>query len=164
MSSDHQTREAAAARLAALVASAQDAIIGKTLEGVITSWNRAAERMFGYTADEIVGQSILRIVPDDRRDEETEILTRARRGEASEGLESARLARDGRRIPVSLTISPVTDARGRVVGCSTIARDITERLRAEADLRRTVQTVETLYHLADRVGRASGVTDVSEAA
>jgi PAS domain S-box-containing protein len=161
---ERREAEAAAARLAALVATAQDAIIGKTLDGVITSWNRAAERMFGYTAAEIVGQSIMRIVPDDRRDEELEIIAGVRRGEASERLESVRVARDGRRVPVALTISPVADAAGRVVGCSTIARDISERLRAEAELRRTVQTLEMLYHLADRVGRATGVTDVCEAA
>ena len=115
------------AYLAAIVASSNDAIIGKSLGGTITSWNTAAERTFGYTAGEAVGQPIAFIVPPDRLEEERSILERLGRGEGIEQLESVRLRKDGRRIHVSLTISPVKDPEGRIVGASTIARDVTER-------------------------------------
>jgi PAS domain S-box-containing protein len=122
----------AMAWLAAIVHDSYDAIVSKTLDGVITSWNPAAERLFGYTAAEAVGQPITLIVPPDRFEEERGVLARLQESEAVEPFESERLSRDGRRIPVSLTISRVTDATGRVVGASTIVRDITERNAAEA--------------------------------
>jgi PAS domain S-box-containing protein len=123
-----------AARLAAIVESADAGIFGMTLNGVITSWNRAAERMFGYPSAEAIGRPIGFIIPPERSHEGTEILGRLRRGETVEHFETERVARDGRRIPVSLIVSPIRDARGRVIGISKIARDITERKRAEREL------------------------------
>ena len=127
--------EHSAAQLAAIVESSQDAIVGKTLDGVVTSWNQAAERMFGYTAEEMIGQSVLKLIPLERRPEEHMILTRVRRGERIESYETERLRKDGSRVELSLTISPVRDAGGRVIGASKIARDISAARAAERELR-----------------------------
>jgi PAS domain S-box-containing protein len=121
------------ARLAAIVDSSDDAIVGKTLDGVITSWNRGAERIFGWTAAEAIGQSITLIIPHDRRAEEDEVLARIRRGELVDHFETVRVTRDGRLLDISVTVSPVRDAAGRIVGASKIARDITERRRFEGE-------------------------------
>ena len=115
------------AYLAAIIASSNDAIVSKTLDGIITSWNATAERMFGYTSDEAVGSSILIIVPPERRDEERTILERLRRGERIEHFETVRMTKDGRFITVSITVSPVRDESGRVIGASKVARDVSER-------------------------------------
>ena len=123
------------ALLAAIVESSEDAIVSKTLEGKILSWNAGAERIFGYTADEAIGRPITLIIPPERIDEETSILERIRRGERIEHFETVRVAKHGRRIDISLTISPVRDAAGRIVGVSKVARDITERKQAEEALR-----------------------------
>jgi PAS domain S-box-containing protein len=122
-----------AARLAAIVASADDAIVSKTLDGIITSWNGAAERMFGYTEAEVLGRSITIIIPHERLHEEDEIIRRLRHGEAIEHFETERLTKDGRLIPISLTVSPIRDGHGRVIGASKIARDVSERKRLEAE-------------------------------
>ena len=122
----------AAALLSAIVASSDDAIVSKDLNGIITSWNRGAERMFGYTADEAVGQSITLIIPEERRAEENEVLSRIRRGEAVDHFETIRRHKDGTLIPISLTVSPVRAASGEIVGASKIARDIGDRSRADA--------------------------------
>ena len=111
-----------------------DAIVGKNLDGIVTSWNAAATRIFGFTAEEMVGQSIMRIIPDDLHDEEREIIARLTRGEHLEHFDTVRLARDGRRVDVSLTVSPLRDAAGAVVGASKVARDVTERKRVEQAL------------------------------
>ena len=124
------------AQLAAIVDSSFDAIVSKTLDGVITFWNHSAEQLFGYTAAEAVGQYIFLIIPPERRAEEEEVLARLRRGERIEHFETVRLTKDGRRIPVSLTVSPIKDARGRVIGASKVARDISERALAQEALRR----------------------------
>jgi PAS domain S-box-containing protein len=155
---------AAAAQLAALVASADDAIVSKTLDGIITSWNRAAERMFGYSAREAVGRSITLIIPADRLDEAADILARLRRGEAITHFETERVRKDGSRVPISLAVSPIRDAGGRIVGASKIARDMTERRRAEHALRETMQQLEALYRLADAINRAKDLVAVCEAA
>ena len=155
--------EEATARLAAIVAGADDAIISKTLDGIITSWNGAAEGMFGYPAAEAVGRSITLIIPPDRLGEEAEILRRLRRGETIDHFETERVARDGRRIAASLSISPIRDTRGRIIGASKILRDTTERRRVEESLKSTVQTLEILYRLADLIGRARGQKDVCDA-
>jgi PAS domain S-box-containing protein len=118
-------------RLAAIVTSSDDAIVGKDLNSLITSWNLGAERIFGYTADEIIGTSIMRLIPDDRHEEETEILSRIRRGERVDHFETVRIAKDGRRLNVSITVSPIRDSKGQVVGASKVARNITERKMAE---------------------------------
>jgi two-component system sensor histidine kinase UhpB len=124
------------------VESADDAIISKTLEGIVTSWNASAERMFGYTAQEMIGQPILRLIPADRKREEDHILARLRAGERVEHFETIRVRKDGQPLEVSLTISPVRDSRGAIIGASKIARDITERRKLEDALRRSHDELE----------------------
>jgi PAS domain S-box-containing protein len=126
-------------RYAAIVESSDDAIIAKTLDGVVTAWNAAAERMFGYTEHEAIGQPITMIIPPDLYDEEYDILTRLRAGERVEHYETVRVTKAGERIDVSLTISPLRDTAGRIVGCSKIARDITKAKQAESALRQSEQ-------------------------
>ncbi len=116
--------------LAAIVASSDDAIIGKDLDTTITSWNHGAEKIFGYTAGEMVGSSILRLIPADRQDEEDKILDRIKRGESVQHFETLRQTKDGRLIDVSITASPIKDASGQAIGVSKVARDISERKRA----------------------------------
>src|SRR6202158_4861073 len=118
-------------RLAAIVDSSDDAIVSKTLEGVITSWNRGAERLFGYTATEAIGQHIFLIIPEGRRAEGDDVLARLRRGERVDNFETIRRAKDGHLVPVSLTVSAVRDTRGVVIGASKVARDITERQQSD---------------------------------
>jgi PAS domain S-box-containing protein len=130
--------ESARAHLAAIVESSDDAIVSKTLGGVIRSWNRAAERLFGYTAEEAVGQPITLIIPPERVQEEEEILHKLRRGERIDHFETVRAAKNGRRIDVSLTISPVRNVKGVIVGASKIARDISERRASEQAQQRTI--------------------------
>src|SRR6185436_7446396 len=119
------------ARLAAIVESSDDVIVSKTLDGIITSWNRAAERTFGWTPAEAIGRHITLIIPPERRAEEDEVLARIRRGERVDHFETVRVTKDGRFIDVSITVSPVKDGSGRIVGASKVARDITERRRLE---------------------------------
>jgi PAS domain S-box-containing protein len=121
--------------LAAIVDSSDDAIISKNLDGFITSWNRGAERVFGYTEEEAVGRNITLIIPPERRDEETSILNQLKRGERVEPFETLRMRKDGTTRDISISISPVKDGAGRVVGASKVARDITERKRIEKALR-----------------------------
>jgi PAS domain S-box-containing protein len=118
--------------LGSIVESSDDAIISKTLDAIITSWNKGAERMFGYTAEEAVGRPVTILIPPDRQHEERTILERIGRGERIEHYETVRQHKDGSLIAISLTISPIRDVEGRIVGASKIARDITERRRAEA--------------------------------
>jgi PAS domain S-box-containing protein len=135
-------------RLAAIVESSEDAIIGKTLEGIITSWNRGAERIYGYTAADVVGRSLALLVSPDRPDELPEILARLARGEAIARYETERLRQDGQVISVSLTVSPIRDALGSIVGASTIARDITAQRQAEAEVEHRRQEAELLAEIA----------------
>jgi PAS domain S-box-containing protein len=123
--------DVATAHLAAIVASSSDAILSKNLNGTIMSWNAGAERMFGYSAGEMIGQSILRLIPPELISEEDDILGRLRAGERIDHYETVRVTKDGRRLDVSLTISPIHDAFGHVVAASKIIRDITERKLAE---------------------------------
>ena len=124
----------AALRLSAIVASSDDAIVSKDLDGIIQSWNRGAELLFGYAAEEVIGRSIRIIIPSDRQSEEDDVLARIRRGESIQHFETIRLRKDGTLVPISLTVSPVRNEAGRVVGISKIARDLSERRRAERDL------------------------------
>lgn len=133
--------------LASIVASSDDAIVSKSLEGFITSWNNSAERLFGYMAEEAVGRNISLIVPDDRLHEETEILRRIRRGEHIQNFETVRRHKDGELLEVSVTISPVVDDCGTIVGASKIARDLRPRRRAEEELRRTAERYGRLAEL-----------------
>ena len=127
--------EKANLHLASLVDSSDDAIIGKTPDGIITSWNHGAERIYGYAADEVLGKHISLLVPPDRADELSETLERVRQGQQVEQSEAVRVRKDGRQIDVSLTISPIKDARGQIIGVSTIARDITRQKQADEALR-----------------------------
>jgi PAS domain S-box-containing protein len=131
---DRKEIDASRAWLAAVVSASSDAIISKTLDGIILSWNQGAERIFGYTAAEAVGRSIDLIIPPELRDEERQILARLRRGERIEHFETVRLCKDGRRIDIGLTISPIRDDTGRIVGASKTAHDITEEKLAVAAL------------------------------
>src|SRR2546423_861562 len=124
-----ESAEVLQARLGAIVASSDDAIVSKSLEGIVQSWNASAERIFGYSAAEMIGQPISKLVPPDRHSEEPEILERLRRGERVDHFETIRQRKDGRLIDVSVTISPIKDPTGRVIGASKIARDITELKR-----------------------------------
>jgi PAS domain S-box-containing protein len=150
-------------RLAAIVASSDDAIIGKDLNSIITSWNFGAERIFGYTADEMIGTSIIRLIPPDRQEEELEILSRIRRGERFDHFETIRLAKGGRHINLSITVSPIKDSTGRVVGASKVARDITERKRAEEEAemanRERLRLLESEREARSQLERASRVKD-----
>ena len=132
---ERQEANDARAYLGAIIECSDDAIVSKTLEGIVTSWNRGAEAIFGYTAEEMIGQPITRLFPADRLLEEDVILERIRRGERVDHFETVRRCKDGRQIDVSVTISPVRDVSGRIVGASKIARDITDKKRAEAALR-----------------------------
>jgi PAS domain S-box-containing protein len=141
--SEHRKAQEAQARLAAIVESSEDAIVSKSLDGVIRSWNAGAERLFGYAAHEAVGQPITFIIPDDRRHEEAEILARIARGERVEHFETIRVSKQGRLIDISVTVSPIRDGTGRIIGASKIARDITDRKRAEAAQARVAAIVES---------------------
>jgi PAS domain S-box-containing protein len=124
-------REEIAERLVALVQSSDDAIISKDLNSIVTSWNEGATRIFGYRADEMIGRSITLLIPPDRPDEEPAILERIRRGERIEHYETERQCKDGKRVTISLTVSPIKNRHGIIVGASKIARDVTDRKRAE---------------------------------
>ena len=129
-------------QLAAIVDSTDDAVVGKTLIGPITSWNKGAERVFGYSAGEAVGQSISMLLPAERAAEEPAIRDQLKRGERIGTFESVRRRKDGGYIDVSVTISPIYDARGRTVGASEVARDITDRKRAEEALARAKEAAD----------------------
>jgi two-component system cell cycle sensor histidine kinase/response regulator CckA len=133
-------------RLASIVACSDDAIIGKTLEGIITSWNHGAERMYGYSAKEAIGKSVSMLVPIDRPDETPDVLERLKRGEIVDHFETLRVGKDGKVFHIEITASPIRDAMERVVGASTIGRDISERKRREEDLSRLAAVVESSHY------------------
>jgi PAS domain S-box-containing protein len=147
---DQKREEETRSLLAAIVAASDDAIVSKTLEGVILSWNEGAHRLFGYSAAEAVGKSIDLIIPSELRQEERQILDRIRQGQRIDHFETVRVARDGRRLDISLTVSPLRDDSGRVIGASKVARDVTERKQMDAALReadrRKDEFLATLAH------------------
>jgi PAS domain S-box-containing protein len=156
---DNKAAEQRLRSLASIVESSDDAIVSKNLDGIITSWNKGAERVFGYTAEEAIGQAITIVIPQDRRSEEREILTRIRRGERIEHFETIRQRKHGSMIVVSLTVSPIKNADGKIVGASKIARDITEQKRnqeqiailareAEHRSKNLLATVQAAVHLS----------------
>lgn len=170
---ERKQAEETRARLAAIVESSDDAIISKDLNGVITSWNKGAERLFGYTAAEAVGRSIMMLIPPDRHNEEPAILRRIRSGERVDHYETVRRRKDGTLIDISLTVSPVVDSRGSVVGASKIARDITERRALERqkdtflaiaahELRTPVTGIKSYAQLLARRLRRAGDTASAE--
>jgi PAS domain S-box-containing protein len=132
--SEHQGAEQASRQLASIVESSEDAIISKDLDGVIATWNKGAQRLFGYFAEEIIGKPVTILIPEDRQDEETGILERIRRGERVDHFETIRRRKDGSLVNISLTVSPVTDEFGRIIGASKIARDITDQKRREEQI------------------------------
>jgi PAS domain S-box-containing protein len=164
---DLKSPELAPYWLTALIESADDAIISKTLEGIITSWNHGAQRIFGYTAEEAIGQSVTMLIPEDHVDEEPAILARLRRGDRIEHYETIRRRKDGRLIDISLTVSPIKGPNGQIVGASKIARDITEQRqarkaldeayeaakRARAEAEQAAAEKEQLYHQAEESSR-----------
>ncbi|MDB6108006.1 MAG: hypothetical protein JWO52_8005, partial [Gammaproteobacteria bacterium] len=131
--------ERARAHLAAIVDSSEDGIIGKTLDGIVVSWNKGAEQLFGYTSQEMVGQPITTIIPPEFHYEETEILAKIRRGERIERYHAIRIHKEGRRLNISLTVSPVRDMSGKIVGAAKIAHDVTENERAQKALERELE-------------------------
>ncbi len=158
--------EADRANLSAIVESSEDAIISKNLDGTITSWNAGAERLFGYRAGEMIGQPVARIIPPGSQTWEVEILARVRRGESVEHYETVRIAKDGRPVDVSLTISPIRNTAGAIIGASKIARDITGRKRAEEELRNSralyfslVENLPQSVFRKDRAGRFQFVNE-----
>lgn len=140
--SDRRFSEFAVRRLAAVVDGSDDAIVAKDLKGIVTDWNAGAERLFGYTAAEMIGQPILKLFPPERVDEEEHILGRLQRGERVDHFETERVRKDGKRVHVSVTISPIRDAAGRIVGASKIARDITALRQAQRQLKNYAQDLE----------------------
>lgn len=157
------------AYLAAIVASSDDAIIGKDLNGIVRSFNGAAERLFGYRAEEIIGRSITMLLPPDRLAEEAEILSRLRRGERIDHFETVRVTKGGRRLDISLSVSPIRDGTGTVVGAAKIARDITEQKRTAAALaaqrewyRVTLASIGDAVIASDPEGRVTFMNDVAE--
>jgi PAS domain S-box-containing protein len=154
------SRDRARQHYASIVESSDDAILSKDLNGVITSWNRGAQRLFGYTAEEAVGRSVTLLIPTERQNEEPMILERVRRGARIEHYETVRQRKDGSSVDISLSVSPIKDEKGKIVGASKIARDITElkraRERQELLLREMDHRVKNLFALAISVLRLSG--------
>jgi PAS domain S-box-containing protein len=145
---ERKQAELTALRAAAIVDFSDDAIIGKDLNSIITSWNKGAEKIFGYTAGEMVGTSIMRLIPADRQDEENQILGKIKRGESVEHFETLRQTKDGLLIDVSVTVSPIKDAAGKAIGVSKVARDISGRKRAEEARRASEERYRTLFEYA----------------
>jgi PAS domain S-box-containing protein len=156
--------DAARRQLASIVESSDDAIISKDLNGVIVSWNPGARRLFGYAAEEVVGKPITIIIPQELQDQEPVILGRIRRGERIDHFETVRRCKDGRLVDISLTVSPMKDERGTVVGASKIARDISARKHAEAVLSKRADEQAALYSFTDRLYRARSLEEIYQAA
>jgi len=149
--------ERAVRRLAAIVESSDDAIISKDLNGIVTSWNIAAERMFGYTAAEMIGRSIRTLIPADRQSEEDLVLAQVRRGDKVDHFDTIRQRKDGTQLPISLTVSPIRDDHGRIVGASKIARDISERRHAEQERARLLAMAEQHAATTERLNEVGAI-------
>jgi PAS domain S-box-containing protein len=160
--SERRRATVAQAQLAAIVKSSEDAILSKTIDGVVLSWNAGAERIFGYTAEEAVGQPITFLIPPERMEEETHILSQVRRGVRVEPFETVRVTKDGRRLDISLTVSPLRDEAGRIVGASKIGRDVTARKRTEEALREREGRHRFLVDLAAAVQPLTDADEVME--
>src|SRR6185312_5169274 len=139
--------------LAAIIASSEDAIASKTLQGIVTSWNAAAERLFGFTAEEMIGQSILRIIPTELYPEEDRILAEIRQGHRIERYQTVRVCKDGRRVHISLTVSPILDSAGQIVGAAKIAHDVTRLHALTADREILLESERSARAQAERTSR-----------
>lgn len=162
---ERRRMEEARYQLAAIVESSADAIISKNLDGIITTWNKSAEQLFGYRSDEIIGSRIDIIIPPEHQADEDLILQRLRNGDSFNHVETLRLAKDGRRIPVSLTVSPIRDAEGTIIGASKIIRDITEQKKAEEQLNlqaKALQSAANAIVITDRNGTIEWVNEAFE--
>jgi len=162
--SERKLGEHAAQHLASIVESSDDAIISKDLNGIIVSWNRGAERLFGYAADEIIGKPVTTLMPLERQNEEPGILARIRKGERIDHYETVRQRKNGTRMNISLTVSPVRDGSGRIVGASKIARDITEQKSAADALERRASEQAALYQFTDKLFRARSLDEIYDSA
>src|SRR3989440_3626382 len=151
---ERRRAEQARALLAGIVDSSEDAIVSKSLEGIITSWNTSAERMFGYTPDEAIGKSITIVIPRELREEEMMILGRLRQGERIEHFETVRVTKAGKPINISLTVSPIRNKQGEIIGASKIARDITDKVRAEEERTRLLASERSARERAEAASRA----------
>jgi diguanylate cyclase (GGDEF)-like protein/PAS domain S-box-containing protein len=147
---DKKQSDVQVSQLAAIVESSEDAVISKTLDGIITSWNASATRIFGYSAEEVIGRSILLLIPDEYLDEEPKIIKKLKRGERIEHFETIRKRKDGTHIHISLTISPIKDGEGRIIGASKIARDITDQKQAEQLLQRSLKELADIEFSLDQ--------------
>jgi PAS domain S-box-containing protein len=153
----HERADRAARRLAAIVESSDDTIVSKDLNGIVMSWNRSAERMFGYTAEEMIGESIRRIIPADRQGEEDQVLEQVRRGQKVDHFETLRQRKDGTLVPISLTVSPIVNADGVVVGASKIARDISARVAIEEERVRLLALSQATAVITERLNAVGSV-------
>ena len=157
---ERKRMEMASIHLKAIVESAEDGIVSKDLNSIITSWNHGAEKMFGYTPGEIVGTSIMRLIPSDRLNEENYILDKIKRGEVVGYFETVRQTKDGRPIDVSITASPIKDPSGKIIGVSKIIRDITKNKRAEEESQKRLQELEVFYKAS--VGREERILELKK--
>jgi PAS domain S-box-containing protein len=157
---ERKRQEALRARYAAIIESSDDGIMSKTLQGVITSWNRGAEQLFGYSAAESIGRPMLMLFPEGRLDEETDILAKIARGENVNHFETVRVRKDGTSVDVSVTISPIRDAQGKIIGASKIARDISERRRAEQRQLMQLARLELLGQITRAIGERQDLPSI----
>jgi len=148
------------ARLASIIESSDDAIASKNLQGIITSWNPGAERLFGYSAQEAAGKPMAMLIPPERSSEEPIILARIARGETTDHFETVRIAKDGRKIDVSVTISPIRDSQGRIIGASKIARDITDRKLAQVKLQAQLARLHLLHQITRAIGERQDIQSI----
>lgn len=161
---DRRKAEVTIEHLASIVENTNDSVISTDLHSIISSWNKGAERLFGYTASEVMGKTVTILIPPELKNEEAGILDRIRKGERIEHYETKRLRKDGATVDVSLTVSPIRDAEHRIVGASKIARDITERKKSEAALSNQVRQQTALHRLTERLHRAKSIEDAYAAA
>jgi PAS domain S-box-containing protein len=157
---ERKVAEEVNARFASIIQCSDDAIVSKNLEGIITSWNPGAQALFGYSAQEVVGRPMTLLIPPERATEEPTILARLARGESTDHFETVRVAKDGRNIDVSVTISPIRDSQGRITGASTIARDITDRKRAESRLQAQLARLNLLQQVTRAIGERQDLQSI----
>ncbi len=148
------------AQLASIIESSDDAIAGKNLDGLITSWNPGAQRLFGYSAQEALGKPMAMLIPPERASEEPTILARIAHGEATDHFETLRIGKDGRRIDVSVTISPIRDSQGRIIGASNIARDITDRKLAQVKMQAQLARLDLLHQITRAIGERQDIQSI----